>query len=159
MTYVIKMTLGSTTATLTGTGWSITGTSDPSGNALSLNTSAPSPLTTGYATQWSITAPSASFNAATIGTYFLITYPTSFTGSFGNFRRYVYTSPASGPLWTCANYGSSATTGAVVNIVTASYAIYVNGMVATTLGAVVSSTMYFVFDYSSNNIFIPNNNT
>ena len=139
--YIIKLILGTSGSDLT-TGMTVSDTRDPSAASLTSN-------------GWTVTAPAtaAPFGSAATGTYFQITYPSSFTGTFTNFRRYVYY-PGPPVYYAVSNISVSSTSGQYVLVAPSTRTIVVAGMTTSFTGATVSTAFYFVFEYSNTNIIL-----
>jgi hypothetical protein len=140
--YIIKLILGATSTALT-TGMTVAATRDPSGNSLTSN-------------GWTITAPAtaAPLGSAATGTYFQIVYPSSLTGSFTNFRRYVYYAGVGTPYYAVNNVAIASTAGQYVFMAPSTQTIVVAGMTGSFTGASISTPFYFIFEYSTSNIII-----
>lgn len=99
---------------------------DPSGSALTLGSGA---------TSWNISFTGASCN---------ITYPTSLTGTFTNFRRYV--GQGSG-AYLLAAISVNSTSGNTVTYTPSSSTLSIANISGTFTGLSASNPIYFVFDY------------
>jgi hypothetical protein len=138
--YVIRVQLSATGQIVSATLAANIAGQDPNGNSLNITTTGPN------TSAWVASAPSTSS--------LQLVYPTSFTGTFTNFRRFV-DNAGGGTTYLASAIAVASTTGQTLKYTPGSYTLLFEGFTSALAGINTGSAtkLYLAFEYASPTLF------